>query len=133
MRSPSSASRTSVPKLKKKLDIWFSRYIRWRDKDRGCFTCGKVGHHSEFHAGHFISRKVLATRYDEQNVHLQCCSCNLYYGGQVEAYANRLEIDYGPGTIAMLDAKARKIVKDLPFEEMIEKYKAMALEVGWEA
>jgi hypothetical protein len=73
----------TVSKLKKELDKWFSLYIRLREAtDEGlvqCFTCGNVNNYKVgMQNGHFMSRKFMATRYDEQNCQVQCVGCNMF-------------------------------------------------------
>ncbi len=120
-----------IKKLKKEADIWFSRYIRWRDKGQ-CFTCPKSDDPKKMQAGHFVPRQYTETRYDERNVHAQCYACNVLYHGQPSAYAINLDLRYGRGTVALLEAKRRKIVRDFPYEELIQKYKELAINEGWE-
>jgi hypothetical protein len=68
-----------IPKLVKKLDDVFQMYVRYRD-DFTCCTCGRKftrGERTWLHAGHYISRGVYATRWNEKNVNAQCAGCNL--------------------------------------------------------
>lgn len=62
----------SRSKLEKEAWDAFSLYIRERDKDKGCISCGGPVEQ----AGHMISRRRRATKYDEQNVNGQCAACN---------------------------------------------------------
>ncbi len=108
---------------KLKADKYFSLYIRERDKDKPCCTCGKRSNLKD--AGHFISREKEATRYDEKNVHGQCQECNRFkYGKQ---YEHSLHIDklYGKGTAESLLLKSRMTCKRNQFDyEMIaEEFK----------
>lgn len=60
------------------LDDVFQMYIRYRDNFT-CISCGckyLVGDKLNFHAGHYISRGIYATRWDEENVNGQCRVCN---------------------------------------------------------
>ena len=73
--------------LIKKLDKVFSEYIRQRTANANgyvtCVTCGKTDYWKNMDAGHFISRKHLSTRWHDQNVQVQCKSCNVFrYGEQ---------------------------------------------------
>ena len=98
----------TLPKLKKKLDCIFSEYIRRRDSDGEygcCITCGKpINWKYEGNAGHFQDRAKLSTRFHEQNVHLQCVSCNKYHGGRQYIYGHIIDDLYGEGTADMLEA-----------------------------
>jgi hypothetical protein len=80
---PKSPSRKT---LVTKLDAVFSEYIRRRYAKNDiaqCVTCGKKDHWKDLQAGHFISRKHYATRWNEENVQVQCVACNVYrYGEQ---------------------------------------------------
>jgi hypothetical protein len=88
MRNP------SIKTLKKKLDRIFSEYIRKRDKGV-CFTSGVKKHWKEQQAGHFYSRNLLGTRYDERNVHCQTVRDNIFLKGNLIQYTiNMIEL-YG--------------------------------------
>ena len=65
-----------------KLDRIFSEYIRKRDANKKgictCITCNKKFLWNDLDAGHFISRKEMNTRWDENNVAAQCRYCNRF-------------------------------------------------------
>jgi hypothetical protein len=68
----------------------FNAYIRERDKDKGCISCGKplVG---KFDAGHFMNaNNHYAVRFDEDNVHGQCVECNQWKHGNLLNYRDGL-------------------------------------------
>lgn len=107
-----------------KLDNIFSQYIRLRyskNEIAECVTCGKQDHWKKLQAGHFISRKHYATRWDEDNVQVQCVSCNVYRYGEQYLFSKYL----GETLSDELIAKSRLIVKfsDVELLEMIEHYK----------
>jgi 5-methylcytosine-specific restriction endonuclease McrA len=113
-----------------KLDKVFSEYIRRRYTKNGiaeCVTCGKKDHWKNLQAGHFMSRKHYATRWDEENVEVQCMACNVYRYGEQYLFAKHL----GQEKADELLAKSRTMVKlkDWELEEMIEKYKQKLLEL----
>ena len=76
------------------------------------------------HSGHFISRKHLSTRFDEQNANAQCFACNIHNKG--EQYKHSLYIDekYGSGTAQSLHAKSMIINKMTvsDYLEIVEKF-----------
>lgn len=84
--------------------LWpvFSLYIRLRDSDKNgiglCFTCNKPKHYLKADCGHGIPRQHKATKYNEQNNHLQCKACNGFQGGMREAYKEHMDKKYGSGT-----------------------------------
>ena len=110
--------------LIKKLDTVFSKYIRLRDADKEgycrCSTCGEVHHWTKIQAGHFISRKHYATRWNEDNVHAQCVACNVFrYGEQY-----KFSLYLGDKLSKELLEKSRLIAKftDIEIKEMIDDY-----------
>ena len=93
----------TISKLKKELDKWFSLYIRLKDATKDgmviCITSKRLYHYKNIHAGHFISRRHLATRWCEKNVAPQSAADNLF--GQGEQYKFGIELDakYGEGNL----------------------------------
>ena len=65
-------------------------YIRLRDKNEACICCGEpLG--NDYHAGHFQeSGNNPKLRYDEDNIHGQKSSCNIYKGGDSGYYKENL-------------------------------------------
>jgi hypothetical protein len=107
-----------------KLDKVFSEYIRRRyakNEIATCVTCGKKDHWKKLQAGHFMSRKHYATRWDENNVEVQCSACNVFRYGEQYLFAKYL----GTQKADMLLAKSRETVKlpDWEIQEMINLYK----------
>lgn len=135
IRMTKASKPRNVKQLKAKLDTVFSIYIRVRDSVESgdgrmgvCITCknpvGATGQRTG-QAGHFVSRRFNSTRYDEQNVHLQCARCNMWGAG--EQYLYSLEVDklYGAGTAEKLHQKSREVKKFTTTEllEMIQTYR----------
>jgi hypothetical protein len=119
-----------IKTLKTKLDNIFSLYIRLREAtDEGlvqCFTCGNVNNYKVgMQNGHFMSRKFMATRYDEQNCQVQCVGCNMFKFGEQFKFSLALDYKYGKGTAEELLHKSRQINKmsSKDFEEKISYYK----------
>ena len=119
----------SISKLKKELDKWFSLFIRLRDAtDEGlvqCFTSGRVYHYKNIHAGHFISRKCLSTRWCEINVQPQSAADNLFGQGEQYKFGLQLDAKYGLGTAEELQIKSKQTLKltRIDYEEKISYYK----------
>ena len=93
-----------------KLDKVFSEYIRRRYAKNDiatCVTCGKKDHY--------------ATRWDEDNVEVQCSACNVFRYGEQYLFAKYL----GTEKADMLLNKSRETVKfpDWEIQEMIDLYK----------
>jgi len=94
---------------KAKADKYFSLYIRERDKNMPCVSCGRMV--SDMDCGHFISRRFDSVRHDEKNASAQCQKCNRFeYGNQ---YEHSLKIDerWGKGTAESLYMKSKMVCK----------------------
>ena len=108
---------TPLPKLVKKLDDVFQMCIRYRDYFT-CITCGKKfprGERKDCHAGHYISRGVYSTRWDEENVNCQCAGCNLKQSladvETIHTYERELKRKYGDDVIDRLFEKKHQVFK----------------------
>lgn len=81
----------------------FNEYIRERDKDLPCISCGRY-HDGQYHAGHY--RTVGAhpeLRFNELNCHKQCAPCNNHKSGNIVEYRINLEQRIGPEKLAWLE------------------------------
>ena len=108
--------KTTISKLKKELDKYFSLFIRLRSANEygmvQCFTCGVVrGYKDGMQNGHFQSRKHLATRFHEENCQVQCIKCNMFSQGEQYKFSLGLDSKYGEGTAEELEFLARTIMK----------------------
>ena len=119
----------TISKLKKELDKYFSLFIRLRDADDLgnviCFTSGRTYHYKNIHAGHFMSRKCLATRFCEINVQPQSAADNLFGQGKQYQFGKELDLKYGEGTAEELQFLSKTIMKvsRIDYEEKISYYK----------
>lgn len=95
-----------------KAALWkqFSMFIRLRDTDENgrvaCITCGTVRFWRQMDAGHYVTTKKEATKYDENNVHAQCKGCNKWQGGKPVEYEAAIDRRYGPGTAQKIREKS---------------------------
>lgn len=116
-------SKRDIPKLKRKADKLFSIFIR--NRDTSCFTCDATLPYERRQAGHWISRTVGATRYDDRNVNTQCVRCNIWKYGNGAEYADRIVKRYGQSVFDELIRKShdKSFQMTLEFlEEIINKY-----------
>jgi len=103
----------------------FHKFIRQRDMDDACISCGR---YVMLEAGHFWSAgKFNQLRFNEYNVHGQCKQCNYHLSGNLLKYRVNLIKKVGLDIVEGLDfiALRRSAFKDdrLLFIEIIEKYK----------
>lgn len=121
------ARKLSRKGLVKKLDTVFSQYVRLHHADdRGyciCFTCGKKFYWKEIQAGHFMSRKFYATRWEEDNVKPQCAGCNIFRYGEQYLFAKQL----GQATADKMHSQSREVAKisNVELQDKIEHYSAL--------
>jgi len=116
----------SVAKLKNKAQIVFNKWIRERDKNLPCISCGSGIPSQATHfysAGHYNQ-----LRFNEDNCHLGCVRCNYFLSGNLNEYRKRLEIKIGKERLRKLDEIAA-IKKAYKFDRftliaIIEKYKS---------
>lgn len=108
----------------------FNQYIRLRDKDEPCISCGRF-HQGQYHAGHYRTVKAMPElRFNEDNVHKQCSVCNNYLSGNLVPYRLNLIRKIGEERVAILEGyhEPRKwSIEDC--KEIIQIYKAKIKEV----
>jgi len=115
----------TLPKLKAKAQSTFNAFIRNRDKELGCISCGsKIDH-----AGHYFSSgHYSALTFDETNVHGQCLKCNNFLHGNLIMYRIGLVERYGDKYVIKLESKSKNKVYKYSREELqdvILKYKSI--------
>lgn len=119
----------SISKLDEELWKVFSEYTRRRYADQygrvKCFTCSNVDDWKKMDAGHFITRRQAATKFDELNVMPQCKACNIFGQGKQFEFALELDRVYGEGTAEGLLQKSKMLCKRnrFDFEALIDFYK----------
>lgn len=89
-----------------------------------CITCTVVRHWKEMQCGHFQRRSNLATRYDPQNLGVQCETCNCFNEGENEKFAEFIDAFYGEGTAENLRIKAQTIIHNFPWKDETNKWQA---------
>jgi Bacteriophage Lambda NinG protein len=106
--------------LLKRAQAEFNSYIRTRDVNQPCISCGALN--KTWDSGHF--RSVGATphlRFDENNVHKQCVKCNKWNSGNHVAY--RLNLIVRIGLQAVEELENDNHPKHYTNEDLIEIYK----------
>lgn len=116
--------------VKKKAWKAFSEYIRRKDADAGgterCYTCGKLAHWKELHAGHAIPGRHNAVLFDQDIVRPQCPVCNIWKGGNYPIFTTKLIKENGMEWWESKLAGAGRIVKytRADLEELIDVWKS---------
>lgn len=121
------ADKATREKLKSRAD-WakeaqqaFNAYIRARDSDLPCISCGRH-HDGQYHAGHYLSRGARPElAYHPDNCHKQCAPCNTHLSGNLVLYRlnlieriglDRVEWLEGPHAPLKMTAEALRVLRD---------------------
>tara|TARA_R110002020_G_scaffold98979_2_gene235228 strand:+ start:87 stop:683 length:597 start_codon:yes stop_codon:yes gene_type:complete len=125
----------------KKAQVAFNKFIRERDINEPCISCGRYDHEINYHGvggkwdcGHYKTRGAFPElRFNELNAHKQCKSCNGGSGKFAkkartvgEEYERRLRIKIGDVAVDMLNGPhdlPRYRVQDLKEIESTYKLK----------
>lgn len=112
---------------------WFNKYIRMRDKDEPCISCGRH-HQGQYHAGHYRTTAAAPQlRFHEDNVHKQCSVCNNHLSGNLLEYRKRLIQKIGAERVEQLENDStikRWTIEELQEIKRIYKTKCKELENG---
>lgn len=83
----------------------FQRWVRWRDRDLPCISCG-TEKATIWDGGHYFKAEIFSGLiFDPDNVHKQCRQCNRFLGGNELAYRDGLIKRYGEQFVKDLEAK----------------------------
>ncbi|MDB5822204.1 MAG: protein ninG [Herminiimonas sp.] len=109
-------------------------FIRLRDQGDPCISCGTYDA-PEWHAGHCYTVAARPDiRYHEDNIHLQCPSCNTYKGGMVGDYKVRVASKIGQERLDALAYVNPAYKKTREYYQSVEAfYKARIKEFKREA
>ena len=105
------------------LQVQFNAYIRARDKDLDCISCGKSRYDKKivFAAGHFYPTTYQYLRFNEDNVHKQCNKyCNMMKRGNLLEYRPNLIKKIGMERFLALE-NSRHLTLQLSIPEIQEK------------
>jgi hypothetical protein len=101
---PMKRKAKSLPALKKSLQEVFNKFIRMRDFNKPCISCGGSG---ILQAGHFYSVRMYdGLRFNEDNVHGECCKCNGFDDMHLVNYSRNLLERIGPERFNDLSVRA---------------------------
>ena len=115
----------------KDLQRVFNEFIRLRDVDLPCISCGRY-HQGQYHAGHYRSVGACPElRFNEDNAHKQCSACNSHLSGNILEYRLGLIEKIGLERVEFLERKDHPPLK-LSVEEikaLIKVYRAKVREL----
>ena len=106
----------------------FNQYIRLRDKELPCVSCGRY-HEGQWHAGHYRTTAAQpALRFNEINCAKQCMPCNSHKSGNITEYRINLIQRIGPKLVEWLEIDHKQPSK-LTIDEIkgIRKYYQQAV------
>ncbi|UEP43161.1 recombination protein NinG [Burkholderia sp. B21-005] len=104
------------------LQIAFNTWIRMRDANKPCISCGKR-RRCDWNAGHYRSvGSTPALRFEPLNVHKQCIQCNLYLSGNLTAYRINLIEKIGLEKVEWLEGKHEPLKLTLTQIEQMKSY-----------
>lgn len=87
----------------------FQRWIRERDKDCNCISCGSPTSKPFWDGGHFKKAELFSgVIFNEENCHKQCRKCNYFLNGNELAYRERLVIKIGAERVEALENLANE-------------------------
>ncbi|MFI3294240.1 MAG: recombination protein NinG [Rikenellaceae bacterium] len=114
-------------KREKELDRVFSIFIRKRDEGKGCISCGQRLRFDYCDAGHYIPRTHKSTRWNEDNVHGQCYTCNRMKDGNEAMYRENLIRRIGSQRVEALESLKHTISKfsESDIKSLTAKYKQL--------
>ena len=97
----------TLAKLEKELQIVFNTFIRLRDQDELCISCGLYFNVKD--AGHYFPTQGYdGLRFNELNVNGECPGCNRFNEGHLIGYGENLPEKIGIEAYKELKQKARE-------------------------
>jgi len=105
----------------------FNTWIRLRDKDLQCISCDTPMINRKGDASHYYPTTYQFLRFNEDNVHLGCVTCNQYKHGNLQEYLPRIEKKIGVDKLQWLHAHRHDVLKiSIPeIQEKIKYYKQL--------
>ena len=98
---------STVQRINKAKQV-FQKWIRKRDKDDPCISCGTVSS-DLWDGGHYLKAEIYTgVIFNEMNVHKQCRKCNRFLGGNEAQYRIALCLKYGESKVAELEKLANE-------------------------
>ena len=113
----------TVPKLLGEAQKIFNRWVRERDQDEPCISCGKW--HDKWDAGHYVPQGSSSfLRFHEDNVHKEGSYCNAFDKFHLVGYRKRLIEKIGIDKVEWLENNRHHVKRwsRIELEQIISKY-----------
>jgi hypothetical protein len=113
------------------LQVEVNKYVRLRDANEPCCTCGTTNHGIKYDAGHCFTRAARPDlRFNLTNIHKQCSvNCNQHGSGMRLEYQTFIANSYGPNHFEWLKGYHRPLSDEFPhwsdIESEIQRYRAL--------
>jgi len=93
---------STVQRINKTKQV-IQKWVRKRDKDQPCISCGTVSS-DLWDGGHYLKAEIYTgVIFNELNVHKQCRKCNRFLGGNEAQYRIALCLKYGESKVIELE------------------------------
>jgi hypothetical protein len=108
-----------------------NKYVRNRDANKPCCTCGTTSKNIKYDAGHCFTRGSRPElRFNVTNIHKQCSvNCNQHGSGMRLEYQTFITDKYGPNHFEWLKSYHRPLSEEYPhwtdIEKEIQRYKTL--------
>lgn len=115
----------------KEAQKWVNKFVRLRDKDKGCVSCG-APLLNKYDAGHFFSAGGHGSvRFDLRNIHAQCTFCNQWQHGNLFNYHKELLNRIGSEEFNKLEMKSKGVHKhdQEELKSLIKEFKQKCKEI----
>lgn len=118
----------------KVLQAEVNQYVRLRDKDEPCISCGRH-HEGQYHAGHYRTVKACsALRFNLLNINKQCSACNTHLSGNIVEYRINLVKKIGAEQVEWLEGPQPAVRYELDWlKEQIAHYRALVRQMKKDA
>ena len=121
----------SVGYWMKRAQSAFNAWVRERDRDQPCISCGRH-HQGQHHAGHYRpAGSNPELRFEPDNCHKQCAPCNSHLSGNLTKYRQALIAKVGLERVEWLEGphEPKRYRRD-DYQAIESEYKAKLKEIN---
>lgn len=115
MSSP-SMKKPIRSKLIKEADKKYSLHVRQKYANSEgyvqCYTCNYLNHWKKMQCGHYIPRFFKYTRWELDNLRVQCYMCNMRLGGVPHIFRENLVEELGDVRVQQMEASAKPLFRE---------------------